>query len=86
MEKKPFVTKSQVEEIVKTYPTPFHLYDEKGIRENPERLTCVCCVYVSVNLCLFVNHHYQILRLFPECTRVVDFQSLHTVVPGFQRV
>ena len=23
MEKKPFVTKSQVEEIVKTYPTPF---------------------------------------------------------------
>ena len=34
MEKKPFVTKSQVEEIVKTYPTPFHLYDEKGIREN----------------------------------------------------
>lgn len=30
MEKKPFVTKSQVEEIVKTYPTPFHLYDEKA--------------------------------------------------------
>lgn len=34
MSKKPFVTKSQIEEIVKTYPTPFHLYDEKGIREN----------------------------------------------------
>ena len=34
MSKKPFVTKEQVEEIVKTYPTPFHLYDEKGIREN----------------------------------------------------
>ena len=32
MEKKPFVTKSQVEEIVQTYPTPFHLYDEKGMR------------------------------------------------------
>ena len=27
MSKKPFVTKEQVEEIVKTYPTPFHLYD-----------------------------------------------------------
>lgn len=37
MEKKPFVTKSQVEEIVKTYPTPFHLYDEKGIRENAKK-------------------------------------------------
>jgi diaminopimelate decarboxylase len=34
MEKRPIVTKQQVEEIVKTYPTPFHIYDEKGIREN----------------------------------------------------
>ena len=34
MQKKTFVTKEQLEEIVKTYPTPFHLYDEKGIREN----------------------------------------------------
>nr|WP_330369783.1 diaminopimelate decarboxylase [Butyrivibrio sp. FCS014] len=32
--KKPFVTKEQVDEIVKTYPTPFHIYDEKGIIEN----------------------------------------------------
>ncbi|MCD8370206.1 MAG: diaminopimelate decarboxylase [Clostridiales bacterium] len=38
MEKKPFVTKTQLDKIVKTYPTPFHLYDEKGIRENAERL------------------------------------------------
>ena len=34
MIKKPFVTKSKVEELVKEFPTPFHLYDEKGIREN----------------------------------------------------
>lgn len=34
MSKTPFVTKEQVCEITKTYPTPFHLYDEKGIREN----------------------------------------------------
>ncbi len=34
MNKMPFVTKEKVEEIVKTYPTPFHIYDEKGIREN----------------------------------------------------
>lgn len=36
MEKKPFVTKEQIEEIVKLYPTPFHIYDEKGIRANAE--------------------------------------------------
>ena len=34
MEKKTFVTKEQLDEIVKQYLTPFHLYDEKGIREN----------------------------------------------------
>ncbi len=36
--KTPFITKEQIEEIVKTYPTPFHIYDEKGIRENARRL------------------------------------------------
>lgn len=38
MEKKPFVSLDQVKEMVKTYPTPFHLYDEKGIRENARRV------------------------------------------------
>lgn len=38
MSKVPFVTKGQLEEIVKTYPTPFHIYDEKGIRKNVEAL------------------------------------------------
>ena len=38
MEKKPFVTKEQLDEIIRQYPTPFHLYDEKGIRENAARL------------------------------------------------
>ena len=36
--KLPFVTLDQVREIVKTYPTPFHIYDEKGIRENARKL------------------------------------------------
>ncbi len=30
MSKKPFVTKEKLEEIIKEYPTPFHLYDEKA--------------------------------------------------------
>lgn len=37
-EKKPFITKEQAEAIVKEYPTPLHLYDEKGIRENARKL------------------------------------------------
>ena len=38
MEKKPFVTLAQLREIDQTYPTPYHIYDEKGIRENARRL------------------------------------------------
>lgn len=38
MKKEAFVTKEQIEEIVKTYPTPFHIYDEKGIRKNAQAL------------------------------------------------
>ena len=38
MKKEPFVTKAQLDEIIKTYPTPFHLYDEKGMRENMKAL------------------------------------------------
>ena len=36
--KTPFVTKEQLEKIAAQYPTPFHIYDEKGIRENARRL------------------------------------------------
>ena len=36
--KTPFVTKAQVDEMIKKYPTPFHLYDEKGIRENARKI------------------------------------------------
>ncbi len=36
MNKEAFVTKEMIEEIVKTYPTPFHIYDEKGIRANAQ--------------------------------------------------
>ena len=38
MDKRPFATLEQLREIEKTYPTPFYLYDEKGIRENAAKL------------------------------------------------
>ncbi len=38
MEKKLFCSNEKVREIIKKYPTPFHLYDEKGIRENVKKL------------------------------------------------
>ncbi len=37
--KRPFITKDQAEAIRLKFPTPFYLYDEKGIRENARRLS-----------------------------------------------
>ena len=34
MKKVPFVTLDKLQEITAQFPTPFHLYDEKGIRDN----------------------------------------------------
>ena len=36
--KTPFVNKEQLDAICAEFPTPFHLYDEKGIRENARKL------------------------------------------------
>lgn len=38
MEKKPFVTLDLLKEIEKTYPTPYHIYDEKGFMENARKV------------------------------------------------
>ena len=38
MNKQPFVTKEQMEEVSRKYPTPFYIYDEKGIVENARRV------------------------------------------------
>lgn len=38
MNKTPFVTQEQATAIAQTYPTPFYLYDERGIRVNARRL------------------------------------------------
>ena len=38
MKKVPFVTNEQLKSILEKYPTPFHLYDEKGIRENAKAM------------------------------------------------
>ena len=44
MKKTPFVTLEKVQEIAEKYPTPFHLYDEKGIRENAQAFKGSFCM------------------------------------------
>ena len=37
-EKKPFLTKNKAQEIIKQFPTPFHIYDEAAIRATARAL------------------------------------------------
>ena len=37
-QKKPFITLEQAKRIIKDYPTPFHIYDEAGIRATAQAL------------------------------------------------
>ncbi len=37
-EKKVPFTEGEIREIIKTYPTPFHIYDEEAIRANVRKL------------------------------------------------
>ena len=38
MQKLPFCSAEKLREIAAAHPTPFHLYDEKGIRETARRV------------------------------------------------
>lgn len=38
MKKEPFITLQQAKKMIEKYPTPFHLYDEKAIRENARKV------------------------------------------------
>ena len=36
--KRPFISREKLKQITETYPTPFHLYDEAGIRQTAREL------------------------------------------------
>lgn len=77
MEKKPFVTLEKLQEITEKYPTPFHLYDEKGIRENAEKLKQAFswnpgfCEYFAVK----ATPNPYILQILKECGCGTDCSS-----------
>ncbi len=78
MEKKPFVTLEQLKELDKTYKTPYHLYDEKGIRENALRLKDAFSwnkgfrEYFAVK----ATPNPYIIKILQECGCGVDCSSL----------
>lgn len=78
MNKSAFVTKEMIEEIVKTYPTPFHIYDEKGIRENAEAVRAAFAwnkgfkEYFAVK----ANSNPYLINIMKECGCGCDCSSM----------
>ena len=76
--KKPFVTLEQLQTITQQYPTPFHLYDEAGIRANARALRAAFAwnpgftEYFAVK----ATPNPQILKLLKEEGCGVDCSSL----------
>lgn len=77
-EKRPFIKKDELETITQNYPTPFHLYDEKGIRDNAKALKAAFAwnkgfrEYFAVK----ATPNPQILKLLQEEGCGVDCSSL----------
>ncbi len=78
MKKETFVTKEQIEEIAKTIPTPFHLYDERGIRENARAVNEAFSwnpgfrEYFAVK----ANPNPYLIRILQECGCGTDCSSM----------
>lgn len=78
MKKKPFVTYEQLKNITREYPTPFHLYDEKGMRQNARALQEAFAwnqgfkEYFAVK----ATPNPFLLQLFKECGCGLDCSSL----------
>ena len=76
--KKPFVTKAQLEQLCQSFPTPFHLYDEKGIRENARRVNAAFAWNPGVRefFAVKATPNPQLLKLLREEGCGVDCSSL----------
>ena len=78
MEKRPFLTKDQAEAIIKEYPTPFHIYDERGLKENAKAVAEAFTwnkgfrEYFAVK----ATPNPYLMKLFMECGFGFDCSSL----------
>ncbi|MCR4908356.1 MAG: diaminopimelate decarboxylase [Lachnospiraceae bacterium] len=78
MEKKAFLSREKAEEIAAKFPTPFHIYDEEGIRKNAERVKEAFSwnrgfkEYFAVK----ATPNPFILKLLKECGCGVDCSSM----------
>ncbi len=78
--KLPF-TKTEIEAIIKKYPAPFHIYDEKAIRENGERLkSAFSWADFKEYFAIKANPNPYIIRIAKELGFGADCSSLPELV------
>ena len=76
--KTPFVTLEKLREITAAYPTPFHLYDEAGIRDCARRIRAAFAwnpgfkEYFAVK----ATPNPQLLKILRELPHLDDYELL----------
>lgn len=75
-------TKEKIEEIIKEYPTPFHIYDEKGIRENAKKLIKAFSIfpYFKEYFAVKANPNPQLIKIFKEIGFGLDCSSMAELI------
>jgi diaminopimelate decarboxylase len=78
MKKVPFIDLEKAKEIAKIYPTPWHIYDEKGIRENALKLNKAFSWNKGFKeyFAIKATPNPFILDILKECNCGVDCSSL----------
>lgn len=78
MRKLPFINIEKVKEIAQIYPTPWHIYDERGIRENAKRLNEAFSWNLGFKeyFAIKATPNPFILQILKECDCGVDCSSL----------
>jgi diaminopimelate decarboxylase len=77
MKKTPFISLEKVKEIAAVYPTPFHIYDEKGIRENARELNAAFGWNAGFKeyFAVKATPNPEILKILRECGAGLDCSS-----------
>ncbi|HOJ64162.1 MAG TPA: diaminopimelate decarboxylase [Spirochaetota bacterium] len=81
MKKLPF-TKEMIEKIIEKYPTPFHIYDEKGIKENAKKLIKAFSIfpYFKEYFAVKANPNPQLIKILKEIGFGADCSSMTELI------
>ncbi len=75
-------TKNEIEKIIEKYPTPFHIYDEKAIRDNAKKLIKAFSIfpYFKEYFAVKANPNPQLIKILKQEGFGADCSSMSELI------